>query len=118
MTKKKATQKKVEEPEVEIEETIEETVPKNYVIVEGQKSGEVAIRLLNPAFEKCVFQFGKIGIKEEEGKAILAFDYDIISGEIPTDAHQIDVLENELGDAVVDLLENHFDEGDVIGGDD
>jgi riboflavin synthase len=118
MAKKKASQKKVEEPVVEIEETVEETVLKNYVIVEGQKSGEVAIKLLNPAFEKCVFQLGKIGIKEEDGRAILAFDYDIISGEIPTDAHHIDVLENELGDAVVDLLENHFDEGEVVGGDD
>jgi len=118
MAKKKATQKKVEEPVVEIEETVEESVSKNYVIVEGQKSGQVAVRLLNPDFENCVFQFGKIGITEEDGRAILAFDYDLVSGETPTDAHMIEVLENELGDVVVDLLENHFDEGEVVGGND
>lgn len=121
MSKKKASQKRVEETQPVIEEVVvseEEISSKNYVIVEGKNSGQVAIKLLDPDFEAIVVQFGKIGITEEEGKAILAFDYDVVSGEVPTDASSVARFEEQLGDVVVDLLENHFDEGEVVGGDD
>lgn len=115
MSKKKATQKKVEEEVIEVSD---ETPVRNYVIVDGQKSGQVAVKLLDPEFENVVIQFGKIGITEEDGRAILAFDYDLVSGELPNDASAVSRLEEQLGDTVVDLLENHFDEGEVVGGDD
>lgn len=124
MAKKKTTQKKTTQKKVEETQPVEETIiiesneEKTYVIVEGKASGQVAIKLLDPRFESLVIQFGKIGINEEDGEAVLAFDYDVVSGELPTDASLLTEFEHQLGDTVVDLLENHFDEGEVVGGDD
>ena len=94
------------------------TFQNKYEIVDSKDGEESGIRLTNPDFGGLVIRFGKIGIHEEKEEAVLAFDYDILSGEVPTDPFKLQKLENELGDILVDLLENHFDEGEVVGGDD
>lgn len=91
---------------------------KNYQIVDSKDGEESGIRLTDPSYNGLVIRFGKIGIQEKTDEAVLAFDYDILSGEVPTDPFQLQKLENELGDILVDLLENHFNEGEVVGGDD
>lgn len=87
-----------------------------YEIVDSKNNDETAIRITEPPFENLVVRFGKIGIKEDGDRAILAFDYDVLSGNVSTEDSE--KLGDFLGDILVDILENHFDEGEVVGGDD
>ena len=58
----------------------------NYQIVEGRDTGETAIELLDSEYEGIIIKFGKVGIHEVDDHAQLAFDYDLVRGELPKDS--------------------------------
>ena len=87
----------------------------NYQIVEGRDTGATAVQLLDGEFKDIIIKFGKVGIHEVDDHAQLAFDYDLIKGELPEDSSG---LEETLGDILVDILENNMDEVEFLGGDD
>ena len=93
---------------------------KNFVFLQGRESQEFAIKLLDPRFDDIVVSFGKVGINESDDKnhASLAFDYNILQGDLPCSIEGVTEFENQLGDALVFILENHFDEGEVVSADD
>ena len=86
----------------------------NYQIVEGRDTGATAIELLDSKYEGIVIKFGKVGIHEVDDHAQIAFDYDLIKGELPEDSSG---LEETLGDILVDILENRLDEVEFTNGD-
>ena len=83
----------------------------NYQIVEGRDTGAVAVQLLDSKYEGIIIKFGKVGINEVDNHAQLAFDYDLIKGELPQDSSG---LEETLGDILVDILENQLNEAEFI----
>lgn len=83
----------------------------NYQIVEGRDTGATAVQLLDSEYEGIIVKFGKVGIHEVDDHAQLAFDYDLIKGELPEDSSG---LEETLGDILVDILENRLDEAEFI----
>lgn len=82
-----------------------------YRIVEGKKTKQVAVEILGEQFKGMIVRFGKVGIKECGQSAKLAFDFDVIRGTLPRDKRKFAMLENMLGDILVDILENNL--GDV-----
>ncbi len=83
----------------------------NYQIVEGRDTGATAVQLLDSEYEGIIVKFGKVGIHEVDDHARLAFDYDLIKGELPEDSSG---LEEVLGDILVDILENQLDEAEFL----
>lgn len=83
----------------------------NYQIVEGRDTGATAVQLLDSEYEGIIIKFGKVGIYEVDDHAELAFDYDLIKGELPEDSSG---LEETLGDILVDILENRLDEAEFL----
>jgi len=87
----------------------------NYQIVEGRDTGATAVQLLDGKYEGMIIKFGKVGIHEVDDHAEIAFDYDLIKGELPEDSSG---LEETLGDILVDILENRLDEVEFANGND
>jgi len=88
-----------------------EQMTPNYQIVEGRDTGATAVQLLDSTYEGIIVRFGKVGIHEVDDHAKLAFDYDLIKGELPEDSSG---LEETLGDILVDILENRMDDAEFI----
>lgn len=88
-----------------------EQMTPNYQIVEGRDTGATAVQLLDSTYEGIIVRFGKVGIHEVDDHAKLAFDYDLIKGELPQDSSG---LEETLGDILVDILENRMDDAEFI----
>jgi len=70
---------------------------KNYQIVEGKKTKELAVRLTSKPFQGMIIKFGKVGIKDMGTHAKLAFDFDVIKGTLPKRKTSMKLLENTLG---------------------
>ena len=83
----------------------------NYQIVEGRDTGATAVELLDGAYKGIIIKFGRVGIHEVDDHAQIAFDYDLIKGELPEDSSG---LEETLGDILVDILENRLDEAEFL----
>ena len=83
----------------------------NYQIVEGRDTGETAIQLTDSKYKGIIIKFGKVGIHEVDDHAQLAFDYELVRGELPQDSSG---LEETLGDILVDILENRLDEAEFL----
>jgi len=87
----------------------------NYQIVEGRDTGATAVELLDDVYKGIIIKFGRVGIHEVDDHAQIAFDYDLIKGELPEDSSG---LEETLGDILVDILENRLDEVEFTSGND
>lgn len=90
---------------------------KNYQIVEGKKTKELAVRLTSKPFQGMIIKFGKVGIKDMGTHAKLAFDFDVIKGTLPKRKTSMKLLENTLGDILVEILENNIDAVEFNDGD-
>lgn len=91
---------------------------KTYEIVEGKNTGETAVKLLKKPFRNMVVAFGKVGIRETRNGAGLAFDFSVVKGKMPKTTEKMNLLENTLGDILVDILENNIDDVEFTGGND
>ena len=91
---------------------------KTYEIVEGKNTGETAVKLLKKPFRNMVVAFGKVGIRETRTGAGLAFDFSVVKGKMPKTTAKMNLLENTLGDILVDILENNIDDVEFTGGND
>jgi hypothetical protein len=91
---------------------------KTYEIVQGKNTGATAVKLLRKPFRNMIVSFGKVGIRETKNGAGLAFDFSVIKGKMPKTSAKIALLENTLGDILVDILENNIDDVEFTGGND
>lgn len=90
---------------------------KKYEIVEGKKTKELAIRLNTKPFKGMIIKFGKVGIQDMGSHANLAFDFAVIKGTLPKQKRNMSLLENTLGDILVEILENTIDAVEFNNGD-
>tara|TARA_R100001463_G_scaffold87343_1_gene142012 strand:- start:267 stop:569 length:303 start_codon:yes stop_codon:yes gene_type:complete len=84
-----------------------------YKFVEGKNTGEHAIQIDEGKYADVVYVYGKVGIDERTNDCRLYFDYNILdNSEVVEDD---DDFKEVIGDILVDLLENHLEEGDIDG---
>ena len=92
-----------------------EAVDYEYVIDEKDKSS-VHIKLLTGEYKDTIFKYGKVGVKEEDDKAYLQFNYDVIQSPIKNLEKKLE-FKNYIGDLLtiiitkqVDVEETYYDE--------
>ena len=84
---------------------------KDFEIVEGKNTKEMAVELLRRPFKGMVVSYGKVGVHDMGTHANLAFDFAIIKGKMPTSKRLVEKFENTLGDILVTVLEKHLETG-------
>jgi hypothetical protein len=90
-------------------------MPVKYEIVVGEKTTESAVRIEEGQYKGVVLKYGKVGFHELEEECRLYFDYFLIKeSDLVKDE---DHFKEVAGDILVDLLENHLDEGVINGND-
>jgi hypothetical protein len=94
---------------------MKEAVDYEYVIDEKDKNS-VHIKLLTGEYKDTIFKYGKVGVKEEDDKAYLQFNYDVIQSPIKNLEKKLE-FKNYIGDLLtiiitkqVDVEETYYDE--------
>jgi len=92
-----------------------EAVDYEYVIDEKDKNS-VHIKLLTGEYKDTLFKYGKVGVKEEDDKAYLQFNFDVIQSPIKNLEKKLE-FRNYIGDLLsiiitkqVDVEETYYDE--------
>jgi hypothetical protein len=92
-----------------------ESVDYEYVVDEKDKAS-VHIKLLNGDYKDTVFKYGKVGIKEENDKAYLQFNFDVIESPIKKLEKNLE-FKNYIGELLstiitkqLDVEETYYDE--------
>lgn len=92
-----------------------EAVDYEYVVDEKDKSS-VHIKLLTGEYKDTVFKYGKVGVKEEDNKAYLQFNFDVIQSPIKKLEKKLE-FKNYIGDLLsiiitkqIDVEETYYDE--------
>lgn len=92
-----------------------EAVDYEYVVDEKDKSS-VHIKLLTGEYKDTVFKYGKVGVKEEDDKAYLQFNFDVIQSPIKKLEKKLE-FKNYIGDLLstiitkqIDVEETYYDE--------
>lgn len=92
-----------------------EAVDYEYVINEKDKSS-VHIKLLTGEYKDTIFKYGKVGVKEEDDKAYLQFNFDVIQSPIKKLENKLE-FRNYIGDLLstiitkqIDVEETYYDE--------
>jgi len=84
-----------------------------YKFVEGQNTGENAIQIDEGKYTDVVYKYGKVGIDERTNDCRLFFDYFVLDNAEAIEDD--DDFKEVIGDILVDLMENHIEEGDLDG---
>jgi hypothetical protein len=94
---------------------MKEAVDYEYVIDEKDKSS-VHIKLLTGEYKDTIFKYGKVGVKEEDDKAYLQFNFDVIQSSIKNLEKKLE-FRNYIGDLLsiiiskqIDVEETYYDE--------
>lgn len=92
-----------------------EAVDYEYVIDEKDKNS-VHIKLLTGEYKDTIFKYGKVGVKEEDDKAYLQFNFDVIQSSIKNLEKKLE-FKNYIGDLLstiitkqIDVEETYYDE--------
>jgi hypothetical protein len=92
-----------------------EAVDYEYVVDEKDKAS-VHIKLLDGEYKDTVFKYGKVGVKEEDNKAYLQFNFDVIQSPIKKLESNLE-FKNYIGDLLstiitkqLDVEETYYDE--------
>ena len=92
-----------------------EAVDYEYVVDEKDKAS-VHIKLLDGEYKDTVFKYGKVGVKEEDDKAYLQFNFDVIQSPIKKLESNLE-FKNYIGDLLstiitkqLDVEETYYDE--------
>jgi hypothetical protein len=92
-----------------------EAVDYEYVIDEKDKSA-VHSKLLTGEYKDTIFKYGKVGVKEEDDKAYLQFNFDVIQSSIKNLEKKLE-FRNYIGDLLsiiiskqIDVEETYYDE--------
>tara|TARA_R100000234_G_scaffold90420_1_gene58697 strand:- start:3669 stop:3974 length:306 start_codon:yes stop_codon:yes gene_type:complete len=88
-------------------------MPTKYTIVEGKNSAAAAIRIDEGKYKDVILNYGKVGFDEREGECRLYFDYFVLENEEAVEDN--DDFKEVIGDILVELLENHLEEGGFDG---
>ena len=90
-------------------------MPTKYTIVEGKNSAAAAIRIDEGKYKDVVVKYGRVGFDEKESECRLYFDYFVLENEEVVEDN--DDFKEVIGDILVELLENHLEEGGFDGDD-
>lgn len=92
-----------------------EAIDYEYVVDERDKSS-VHIKLLTGEYKDTIFKYGKVGVKEEDDKAYLQFNFDVIQSPIKKLEKKLE-FKNYIGDLLstiitkqIDVEETYYDE--------
>jgi hypothetical protein len=92
-----------------------ESIDYEYVVDEKDKAS-VHIKLLNGEYKDTIFKYGKVGVKEEDDKAYLQFNFDVIQSPIKKLEKSLE-FKNYIGDLLstiitkqLDVEETYYDE--------
>ena len=84
-----------------------EAIDYEYVVDEKDKTS-VHIKLLNGDYKDTIFKYGKVGVKEEDDKAYLQFNFDVIESPIKKLEKNLE-FKNYIGDLLVDIMSGNME---------